>query len=78
MHGQQNVKKKNAHQCLVAKLRERSHIEKAGVDGRRILKRIFAYQGLRSGLIMIWTSRGFCEHCNELRTPLFAGNFWNN
>jgi len=61
-----------------AKLRERSHIEKKGVDGRRILKRIFRNQGARSGLIRIWTIGGFCKHCNELRIPLWAGNFWNN
>jgi hypothetical protein len=61
-----------------AKLRERSHIEKDGVDGRRILKRIFKNQGAWSGLLRMRTSCGFCEHCNELRTPLCAGNFWNN
>ena len=61
-----------------AKLRGRSHIEKDGVNGRRILKHIFTNQGARSGLIRIWTSVGFCEHCNKLRIPLCAGSFWNN
>lgn len=60
------------------KLREISHIEKKdGLDGRRILKRIFTNEGARSGLIRIWINGGFCEHCNELRIPLCAGNFWN-
>jgi len=36
-----------------AKLRERSHIEKDGVDGRIIIKRVFPNQGARSGLIRI-------------------------
>jgi hypothetical protein len=63
-----------------AKLRERSNIEKVGVYGRRILKRIFTKKvvGERSGLIRIWTSGGSCEHRNELRIPKCAGNFWNN